>query len=167
MRFKTTRAKKVCAALVLWAFVGVTPSARAQNATQIDVLQQLNGSIESLVERVSQSVVQVLVTSYGPVEQGNHTDTDLVIGRQRSMASGVIVDAAGYIVTNAHVIANARRIQVVLPAASERADAILTGVKGKRLTYETTRSARASNDARPCRRYPDRCQPLRSVLDAQ
>jgi hypothetical protein len=45
--------------------------------------------VETLVNRVSETVVQVLVTSYGPVEQSGPNDTDLVIGRQRRMGSGV------------------------------------------------------------------------------
>jgi serine protease Do len=78
-------------------------------------LQQLNGSVASMVGKVSRSVVQVVVTSYGPVSQSPRTETDLVIGRQRSMGSGVVIDAGGYIMTNAHVVSNARRVQVVLP----------------------------------------------------
>jgi serine protease Do len=84
----------------------------------LDALQELNGSVETLVNRVSESVVQVLVTSYGPVEQSGRNDADLVIGRQRSMGSGVIIDSDGYIVTNAHVVSNARRVQVVLSGAA-------------------------------------------------
>jgi S1-C subfamily serine protease len=76
---------------------------------------KLNGSVASMVGSVSRSVVQVVVTSYGPVNQSSRTDTDLVIGRQRSMGSGVVIDAGGYIMTNAHVVSNARRVQVVLP----------------------------------------------------
>jgi hypothetical protein len=68
----------------LWA-----RSADAQSATgRLDALQQLNGSVEILVQRVAQSVVQVVVTSSGPVEEGNRTDTDLVLGRQRTVGSG-------------------------------------------------------------------------------
>jgi serine protease Do len=95
------------------------PRAAAQSATErIDPLLQLNGSVESLVRRVSHSVVQVIVTSYGPVEK-SRTDTDLVLGRQRSMGSGVAIAADGYIITNAHVVTNARRVQVILPGASD------------------------------------------------
>jgi serine protease Do len=79
---------------------------------RLDALQQLNVSVESLVSRVSRSVVQVLVSTYEPVDR--RTDTDLVIGRQRSLGSGVVIDADGYILTNAHVVSNARRVQVVL-----------------------------------------------------
>jgi serine protease Do len=37
-----------------------------------------------------------------------------VIGRQRSIGSGAIIDPDGYIITNAHVVAGATHIQVVL-----------------------------------------------------
>ena len=44
--------------------------ARAQAGPAVpDALQQLNGSLTALAARVSPSVVQVLVTSYGPVDE--------------------------------------------------------------------------------------------------
>jgi serine protease Do len=95
--------------------VRVRPADAQDGASRVNALQDLNGSVTSLVGRVSQSVVQVMVTSYGPLEESSHTDADLVIGRERSMGSGVVVAAGGYILTNAHVIANARRVEVVLP----------------------------------------------------
>jgi serine protease Do len=61
------------------------------------------------------SVVQVLVTGYGLVDERSRGDeTGLVIGRQHSIGSGAIIAPDGYIITNAHVVAGAKRVQVVL-----------------------------------------------------
>ena len=94
----------------------LAPRASAQTATASDPLHQLNNSVRTLVRRITPSVVQVLVTGYGPVE-GNRGNTDLVLGKQQSLGSGVIVDPDGYIVTNAHVLRGAHRVQVKIPAA--------------------------------------------------
>ena len=111
-------ARAAIAACVLGLTLQSSP-VRAQEPTgHLDALQQLNGSVAALVKRVSQSVVQVIVTSYGPVDQSNGSNTDLVIGHQRSMGSGVVIASGGYIVTNAHVVSNARHIEVVLPGAA-------------------------------------------------
>ena len=85
----------------------------AQAASGKDLLHQMDSSVVSLVQQVSPSVVQVLVSGYGEVEQHGHTDTAL-IGRQRSLGSGFIVDPEGYIITNAHVVEGAVRVRVVL-----------------------------------------------------
>lgn len=78
------------------------------------VLVQFNTALEGLASKVSQGVVQILVTGYGPVEDSGRTDTAL-IARQRAIGSGVVVDPTGYVVTNAHVVEGAQRIRVVLP----------------------------------------------------
>jgi serine protease Do len=85
----------------------------AQPAPDKDSLHQLDDAVVSLVREVSPAVVQVLVTGYGTVEQHGQTNTAL-IGRQRSLGSGFIVDPEGYIITNAHVVEGAVRVRVVL-----------------------------------------------------
>jgi serine protease Do len=57
-------------------------------------------------------------------------ETSLVVGRQRSTGSGFVIDPDGYIMTNAHVVSGARRVQIVLPAGD--ADGTLaTALTGK------------------------------------
>ena len=46
-----------------------------------------------------------------------NTNNASVIARGRSLGSGVIVDADGYIITNAHVVKGAQRVRVLLTAA--------------------------------------------------
>jgi serine protease Do len=83
-----------------------------------DALEKMNESIDALTKKVWPSVVQVLVTSYGAREENTRGEANVVIGRQRSVGSGFVIDADGYIMTNAHVINNAQRIEVVLPPAN-------------------------------------------------
>jgi serine protease Do len=130
--------KSATAALVLGISLSAAPVRAQSDGGHIDALEQLNGSVESLVRRVSQSVVHVLVTSYGPVDDSGRTNTDLVIGRQRSMGSGVVIDAGGYIVTNAHVVSNARRVEIVLPSAASHDGGVHSLVKGHGRTVEAT-----------------------------
>jgi serine protease Do len=94
-------------------------------------LVQFNDAIGELIRRVGPSVVQILVSGYGP--QGGEAETrttQTVIGRQRAIGSGFVIDADGYIMTNAHVISGAQRIQVVLPPANFT-EAIATALSTK------------------------------------
>jgi serine protease Do len=73
----------------------------------------LSTAIESLARRIAPAVVQVQVKGYAPVLGGEEGG---LLARRSGAGSGVILDPAGYIVTNAHVIEGARSIQVELPA---------------------------------------------------
>jgi serine protease Do len=101
-------------------------------------LHQLSLSIEDLVKRVSPSVVQVLVTGLGPTEEGASSEAALVIGRLRSLGSGVIVDPDGYILTNAHVLKGAQRVQVVLPSPTVGASPDLSTVTPQGRTLDAS-----------------------------
>jgi serine protease Do len=103
---------------LLLSGIGVRP-ADAQKpapAASADPLVRMNESIDALTRKVWPSVVQILVTGYGAVEDSQRTTTSAVVGRQRSTGSGFVIDPDGYIMTNAHVVNGAQRVQVVLPA---------------------------------------------------
>ena len=126
-----------CLSLV-WLFLMcllLAPQASAQpgkSKDDPDPLHQLNASVRALVKRVTPSVVQILVTGYGPVE-GSRGNTSLVLGKQQSIGSGVIIDSDGYILTNAHVISGAHRIEVKIPATTtdESPDRSLVSGRGR------------------------------------
>src|SRR5579863_5338936 len=88
------------------------PEKPGENARK-DLLSQFNDSLQELTARVTPSIVQVQVTGYRATDEKNPDQTG-VIGRQRSLGSGVIVDPDGYIITNAHVVKGAQSVRVVL-----------------------------------------------------
>ncbi|HXM93943.1 MAG TPA: trypsin-like peptidase domain-containing protein [Candidatus Dormibacteraeota bacterium] len=105
----------VCLTVYLLLFATTLPAQTPSKVTALDPLHQFNNSVEALVKRVSPSVVQVLATGYGAVEESSRNNMGLAVEKQRSTGSGVIVDPNGYIVTNAHVVAGAQRVQVIVP----------------------------------------------------
>ena len=80
-------------------------------------LDSWNASVDELTTKVWPSVVQILVTSYGTREDGDRGNANAVVGRQRSVGSGFVIDPDGYIMTNAHVVNGAQRIQIVISPA--------------------------------------------------
>ncbi len=90
----------------------------AHSGAQTDLLKQFSVSLETLVAKVSPAVVEVHVSGFGPVEDSEGGKT-AIVGRQSKLGSGVIVDPEGYIITNAHVVSNARSIEVVATVYSK------------------------------------------------
>lgn len=94
-----------------------TPPPAPVSPLATDALDRMNEAIAALTRKVWPSVVQIQVTSLGaqaPAGRGGVA----VIGQQRSVGSGFVIDGEGYIMTNAHVVANAQRVQVILPPAN-------------------------------------------------
>ena len=94
-----------------------------------DPLARMNEAVDALTRKVWPSVVQILVSSYG-AQEGARGDASVVVGRQRSVGSGFVIDTDGYIMTNAHVVNGAQRVQIVLP--EDHVDGTLgTALSGK------------------------------------
>jgi serine protease Do len=115
MMLLLSRAITVTAILVLAA-----PAVGAQEAATMEAapptLTDISRGFESLSQRVNPSVVQVFSSGYTPTQDRASTEEGLLSKRQ-STGSGVIVDPNGYIITNAHVVHGAQRVQVLMAEA--------------------------------------------------
>ena len=100
-------------------FLAVAQAPAAQKRS-LTALSELSRSLQDLAANVSPSVVQIFVTGYAAASEEDSPPGEPAL--DRSSASGVIVDADGYIVTNAHVIENATRLEVELPLSATGGD---------------------------------------------
>ncbi len=75
----------------------------------------LSVSFEELAARVRPAVVQIFSTGYARSEDSGDGTNTALLAKQTSTGSGVILTVDGYIITNNHVVENARKIEVKLP----------------------------------------------------
>ena len=100
-------------------FLFLVACAPAATDDRTNGLIQFSGALERLAATVGPAVVQVQVSSWCASTSANHEDA-ASLKSCRVVGSGVIVDASGYIVTNEHVVRNARRIRVMLTPKRDR-----------------------------------------------
>ncbi len=102
--------------LIALSLLGVN-CLHGQAAPQKSALAQFSAAIRELTDRVSPAVVEVMVNGYGASDDGGRVANQ--ISRRQSSGSGVVLDASGYIITNAHVIQGAINVKVLAqPAAA-------------------------------------------------
>jgi serine protease Do len=87
--------------------------AAPSGAASFNTLASASGAFEKIADQVSPSVVQIFVNGYGFTRGPSG-----VLTKQAGTASGTVIDADGLIVTNAHVVTRATRVQVLVPAAA-------------------------------------------------
>ncbi|MEO8656833.1 MAG: trypsin-like peptidase domain-containing protein [Bryobacteraceae bacterium] len=92
--------------------------ALAQQGHASRVLGEFSAAIEELAHSVGPAVVSIEVRSRAPIDSAEGKQAGFV-AEQRGTGSGAIVDASGYIVTNAHVVAGARHIDVSVMSPAE------------------------------------------------
>jgi serine protease Do len=114
--------RKRSASLARGFFVGLlllcnaSPAQQSSGGSAIDQLEKLNRSVQGIVTRVAPAIVRIDVVGYSRSDENDakeKSETHLVT-KKESLASGIILDSDGYIVTNAHVLAGARRVRVNL-----------------------------------------------------
>jgi serine protease Do len=102
----------------------------AQTPSATTSASQFEATVDVLIKKVSPSVVQIIVTAYAPLEESSRVNAGVVIGRQRASGSGFVIDPDGYIVTNAHVVNGAQRVEVVLPPPTSNGS-LATALSGR------------------------------------
>ena len=88
----------------------------AAQPQKLDSLSDFSHSIRTLTKKVSPAVVQIVVNGYGSASESEGQEA-ASLTRQRTTGSGVVVDAEGYIVTNAHVVRGAISVRVLVAGA--------------------------------------------------
>jgi serine protease Do len=96
-------------------------------------LADFSGALERLAAAVAPAVVQVQVSAWCGSPSATGEDGG-VLTSCRVVGSGVIVDPLGYIITNAHVVRNARSIRVMLtPKPDQSRDVVASSGKRQAL----------------------------------
>jgi serine protease Do len=102
----------VALAVLLLAPWPASSQAKPRPATPTAV--DLDSALEATARLAAPAVVQIFTTTYSAGAGMVPRPTELIT-TERASGSGVIVDAEGYIVTNAHVVQGAERVRVELP----------------------------------------------------
>lgn len=120
-----------------YLILSTSATAQTRSDKPPNSLAEFSDQLQKLAAEVAPAVVQVQVSVGLPPESAQGEAAEILKPRH-IVGSGVIVDPSGYILTNEHVVHNARRIRVMLTPESSRGvvplgkrrmlDAVVVGV---------------------------------------
>lgn len=102
-------------ALAVSLALAAGPAAAQPAVRQAAASGDVGAAIETTARVAGASVVEIFTTAY-VASDGQAARTRDLVSTQRGSGSGVVVDASGYILTNAHVVRGAQRLRVEIPA---------------------------------------------------
>src|SRR5580700_7306039 len=110
VRVSTERARTMHTRPAL--FVGVLLSLTSLHAHQqprrspTEALEELSSSVQNVVTKVAPAIVRIEVVGYGRAtdDYEEEESATTLVSKKESVASGIVLDSNGYIVTNAHVV---------------------------------------------------------------
>src|SRR5262249_6470594 len=106
--------RAITALAIVSLLLDVGAAAAQPRPRAVNTAAELSSSLETPTRGVIPSVVEICATSY-TAHDGLVPRTADLVTTERASGSGVIVDAEGYIVTNAHVVRGAQRLRVEIP----------------------------------------------------
>ena len=99
-------------------WIGMTTASAQAVHKHAGVLAAFSSAVEELCDSASPAVVRIEARSRALVTDEDERHAG-VFAKQSASGSGVIVDAAGYIITNAHVVAGSKDIDISVADTSD------------------------------------------------
>jgi serine protease Do len=88
--------------------------AQKSATVSMDPLDQMSASLAQMVAKVAPAIVRVEAVGYSESNEKDHKSENQLLSKNQNVGSGIVFDANGYIVTNAHVVKGAKKVQVIL-----------------------------------------------------
>ena len=96
-------------------------------------IDDFSEAIEKLIRQVNPAVLEIVTESYGGSESESGGNTSVVTRRQ-ALGTGVFVSADGDMLTNAHVVAGAKKVRVRMRGSARAGGKLVEDAEFYRVT---------------------------------